>query len=62
MVIVIHVDVLAKVGLDAADTHFEEWLQQLVLIPCDGLGVGEVDGAGIVEGREIGSPGGGVGG
>ena len=54
MIVVVHVDILAEVGLDAGDAHVEQRLQQLVLIPVDSLRVGEVDGAGIVEGREIG--------
>ena len=51
----VHVDILAKVGLDAGNAHFEQRFQELVLIPIDSLRVSEIDGAGIVEGREIGS-------
>ena len=51
----VHVDILAKVGLDAGDTHFEQRFQKLVLIPIDSFVVSEINGAGIVEGREIGS-------
>ena len=53
MIAMVHVDVLAKVGLDARHAHVEQGFQQLILIPVNGFVVGEVDGAGIVEGGEI---------
>ena len=55
MVLMIHVDILTEVGLDALHTHIEQRLQQFALIPLGSFVVGEVDGAGIVEGGEIGS-------
>ena len=55
VILMVHVDVFAKVGLDAGNTHFEQRFQELVLIPIDSLVVSEVDCACIVEGREIGS-------
>ena len=55
MVMVIHVDVLAEISLDALYAHLKQGLQQVVLIPCRRLVVGEVDGACIVECREVGT-------
>ena len=51
----IHVDVLAEVGLNALHAHIEQWLQQGVLIPVGGLVVSEIDSSRIVEGGEVGS-------
>ena len=54
VVAVVHVDILAEVGLNAGDAHLQQRLQQLVLIPRGGLRVGEVNGSGVVKRREVG--------
>ena len=62
MIAVVHVYVLSEVGLDAFNAHIKQGLQERVLIPVGGFIVGEVDGAGIIESREVGGFGGFVGG
>ena len=54
VVLVVHVDIFAEVGLDALDTHIKQRLQQLVLVPASSLVVSEVDGARIVQCGEVG--------
>ena len=49
----IKVNVLAKVGLDASNSHVKQWLQEVVLVPFHGFIIGEINGSRIVEGREI---------
>ena len=48
----IHVDVLAKVGLDAFYTHSQQMTKQL-LVPLGSSGIGEVYRTCIVQSGEI---------
>ena len=51
----IKVNVLAKVGLDASNSHVKQRFQEFVLVPFHGFIIGKINGSRIVEGREIGT-------
>ena len=53
MVLVVHVDIFTEIGFNAYHTHIQQRFQQFVLIPVGSGRIGEIDGAGIVECREI---------